>query len=232
MIARNVRTLVALGGLLVAAAPAFAQRGYPEREGSFRARLGAFAPQGDSEYWDDSENLFTGDASDLESASFGLDYLLPLNRHLSLAFAGSIFSGETTQSYLDFEDNFGDRIRHDTTLDIASATVGLVFHFTGPEAVISPYIGVGGGAYPWNLQESGDFIASNNDIFSATLESEGVAFGYYGVVGLEAPITRRVSLFAEGRWTQAEDELSDDLEGLGDIDLSGREFAAGISWNL
>lgn len=233
MTSKKARVIFALAGLLATAVPAaWAQRGYPERDGAFRLHLGAFQPRGDSEYWDNVENLFTGDVDDFENANFGLDYLLPISSRLSVLFSGSVYSGDTTRSYLDFEDNFGDRIRHDATLDIASATVGLVFHLTGPDAVVSPYLGVGAGAYPWRLEESGDFIDSRLDIFSATLESEGVAFGWYGLVGLEAPISRRISLFAEGRWTRADDELSEDFEGHGDIDLSGREFAAGISFNL
>jgi opacity protein-like surface antigen len=238
MSVRKTRVLIALIGLLILAAPAFAQRGhrrYYGREGAFRIHLGAFQPDGESEYWSDKEADFTGSVDDLENAAFGLDYLLPLGDRLSLMFSGSVFKGDTTNAYRDFVDNFGDRIRHDTTLEIASGTVGLVFHLTGPGSAIQPYIGGGGGAYPWRLEESGDFIdfgSPSRPIFSDTLISEGIAFGYYGLVGLEAPVTHRISIFAEGRWTQVDDELSDDFEGFGKIDLSGREFAAGISWNL
>jgi opacity protein-like surface antigen len=229
--------MIALAGLLILAAPAFAQRHgryYAEREGAFRIHLGAFRPEGDSDYWRDKEADFTGDISDFEDASFGLDYLLPLNDRVSLIFSGSVYEGETTNAYRDFVDNFGDRIRHDTTLSIASGTVGLVLHLTGPDAAVQPYVGAGGGAYPWELEESGDFIGSGPSlpIFNATLQSDGVAFGYYGLVGLEAPITRRVSIFAEGRWTQVDDDLSGDFEGFGKLDLSGREVAAGLSWSL
>jgi opacity protein-like surface antigen len=240
---KKAHAIFALAGLLATTAPAWAQRGYrrdrgySERDGAFRLHLGAFQPRGDSEYWEDKERDFTGDADDFESASFGLDYLLPISSRMSVMFSGSVFSGEATQSYRDFEDNFGDRIRHDTTLDVASATIGLVLHLTGPDAPLSPYLGVGGGAYPWRLEEDGDFIDFDTnppDIFTTTLESEGVAFGWYWLAGLEAPISDRLSLFAEGRWTRVDDELADDFEGLGlgDLDLSGREFAAGISWNL
>jgi opacity protein-like surface antigen len=240
MSVRKMRVMMALLGLLILAAPAFAQRGhrryYAEREGAFRIHLGAFRPDGDSEYWRDKEADFTGSAmDDFENASFGLDYLLPLGDRLSLMFSGSVYEGDTTNAYRNFEDNFGDRIRHDTTLDIASATLGLLLHLTGPGAPVQPYVGAGGGAYPWQLEESGDFIdfgSASRPIFTATLKSDGVAFGYYGLVGLEAPITRRVSIFAEGRWTQVDDDLSGDFEGFGKLDLSGREFAAGISWNL
>jgi Outer membrane protein beta-barrel domain len=240
MSVRKIRVMIALLGLLVLAAPAFAQRyghrRYAEREGEFRIHLGAFRPDGDSEYWRDKEADFTGSAmDDFENASFGLDYLLPLGDRLNLVFSGSVYEGDTTNAYRDFEDNFGDRIRHDTTLDIASGTLGLLLYLTGPGAAVQPYVGGGAGAYPWRLEESGDFIdfgSPSRPIFTANLKSDGVAFGYYGLVGLAAPITRRVSIFAEGRWTQVEDDLSDDFEGFGKIDLSGREFAAGISWSL
>lgn len=229
--------IIALAGLLVASMPAFAQgrRYYPEREGAFRIHLGAFQPDGESEYWEDKEADFTGSVDDFENAVFGLDYLLPLNRRLSLVFSGSVYEGDSTNSYRDFEDNFGGRIRHDTTLSIASGTVGLMLHLTGPDTTIQPYVGVGGGAYAWNLTEEGDFIDFGDpgrDIFFAELESDGVAFGFYGLIGLEVPITPRLSIFGEGRWTQADDELNGDLEGFGDLDLSGREFAVGLSWNL
>lgn len=233
---RKTRVIVALTMLLLAALPALAQRGgrryYPEREGAFRIHLGAFQPEGDSEYWVNKEEDFTGSVDDFENVSFGLDYLLPLSNRLSVMFSGSLYEGDTTNAYRDFEDNFGDRIRHDTTLGIASGTVGLLLHLTGPDFAIQPYIGAGGGGYAWELEESGDFVDRNLDIFSADLRSEGVAFGYYWLAGLEAPITPRLSIFAEGRWTRVDDDLSDDLENLGTIDLGGREFAAGLSWNL
>jgi hypothetical protein len=234
----QTRVMIALSALVVLAAPAFAQgqrRYSPEREGAFRMHLGAFQPDGESEYWTDKEEDFTGTVDDLDNATFGLDYLLPLNSRLSLIFTGSVYEGDTTNSYRDFEDNFGDRIRHDTTLEIASGTAGLVFHLTGRDVAVQPYIGGGAGAYSWRLEEDGDFIDFDSpdlDIFNARLESEGIAFGYFGLVGIEAPITPRISIFAEGRYTKVDDDLSDDFEGFGKIDLSGRQFSAGISWNL
>jgi opacity protein-like surface antigen len=234
MKSKALRMTLALAGLLLAVTPAWAQqrRGFYERDGAFRIHLGDFQPEGDSEYWDDVERDFTGSVDDLENVSFGLDYLLPLNRNFSLMFSGTAYAGDTTQSYRGFVDNFGDRIRHDTTLGIASATVGVVVHPFGSDAPVSPYIGAGGGSYFWSLEEEGDFIDNNDDVFFATFQDEGVAFGYYYLVGLEAPITRRMSIFGEGRWTQVDDELSDDFEGFGDIDLSGQTFLVGLSWNL
>jgi opacity protein-like surface antigen len=240
MKSKALRTMFVLVGLLVAVAPAWCQyRSYRTRpvsddEGQFRIHLGAFQPDGNSRYWDDKALDFTGSASDLQGLTGGIDYLLPLDRRLSLIFSGSYYEGNTTQSYRDFLDDLGHRIRHDTTLGIGSATVGLVYHFTGRRAPVSPYVGIGGGAYFWRLEENGDFIDFNNhnSIFSASLSSSGTAFGGYALVGLEAPITRNVSLFGEARFTQVRDTLKGDFEGFGSLDLSGRELAAGLAWRL
>lgn len=236
----TLKTKAILGpafGLLLASVPALAATHTRpvDREGEFRLRGGIFRPDGESDYWRGVERDFTGEIKDFEDPSFGLDFLLPLNDHLSLNFSGSFYQGQTTGAYRGFVDDRGDRIRHDTTLDIASATAGLVLHFTGSDAPVRPYVGIGGGAYPWRLEEEGDFIdfgPNPDEVFSARLRSSGVAFGGYGLVGLDVPISRDVSLFAEGRWTKVDDELDEDFEGFGDIDLSGREVSFGVSWKL
>jgi opacity protein-like surface antigen len=241
MNSKALRTTFILVGMLVAVTPAWCQyRPYRThrvddyRDGEFRIRFGAFRPEGSSQYWRDKEFDFTGTASDLQGPIGGIDYLLGLDRHFSLMFSGSYYEGSTTQSYRDFLDNFGHRIRHDTTLGIGSATIGVVYNFTGRHAPVRPYIGAGAGGYFWRLQENGDFIdfSHNNDVFRSTLRSDGTAFGGYLLFGLEAPVTRNVSLFAEGRWTSVKDDLRDDFEGFGKLDLSGREVTGGIAWRI
>jgi opacity protein-like surface antigen len=240
----KTRVMIALGGLLVLSLPAFAQDGYSRRSyyddnyggGELRFHIGSFRPDGSSAYWDSIRNDFTGsDPSDFENPSFGLDYILPINDHLGVMFSGSYYEGKSTNSYRNFEDNFNHRIVHDTTLDIGSATVGLVFHILPKGAAVQPYVGVGGGAYPWRLQERGDFIDfsdPNQAIFFSRLSSSGTAFGYYGLAGLDVPIGRHVSIFGEGRWTWVKADLRDDFDGFGKIDLGGREIAAGLSFSL
>lgn len=238
----KTRVMIALGGLLVLSMPAFAQgygRGsYNDNygDGEFRIHVGSFRPDGNSAYWDSIRNDFTNsETSDFENPSFGLDYLLPVNEKMSVIFSGSYYEGTTTGAYRNFEDNLNHRIVHDTTLDIGSATVGLVFHILPKGSSVQPYIGVGGGAYPWRLQERGDFIDFNDPnlaIFRARLTSSGTAFGYYGLAGLDVPISRHVSIFAEGRWTRVKADLKDDFEGFGKLDLGGREIGAGLSFSM
>lgn len=236
MTSRRARTILVLMTFLIAAAPAMAQtyRNY-ERDGAFRLRAGLFQPEGDSEYWDLKAIEYTGDIDDFENVSIGGDYLWSFSRHAGLLFSGSYFEGDSTNADRRFVDNFGNRIRHDTTLQVSSLTAGFHFQLTGPDAVVIPYLAAGGGLYFWNLEEAGDFVdprPNPAEIFTARLQSDGVAPGFFGLVGLEVPFGRTLSFFAEGRWTQAEDELEGDFEDFGDIDLSGREFAAGLSWSF
>jgi opacity protein-like surface antigen len=248
----KTRVMIALGGLLVLSMPAFAQGGYGGGNGGggngggryydnvgdpeFRLHIGSFRPDGKSDYWDSIRSDFThSDPSDFENPSVGLDYILPLNERMGVIFSGSYYEGTSTNAYRNFADNNNHNIVHDTTLDIGSATVGLIFHLLPKGAAVQPYIGVGGGAYPWRLQERGDFIdfqTANNEIFRSRLTSSGTAFGYYGLAGLDVPITRHVSIFAEGRWTRVKADLQDDFDGFGKIDLGGREIGAGLSWSL
>ena len=112
MISRPTRVLIALAGLGVLSLPAFAQ-GYGNYSGrgagELRLHVGDFRPDGKSSYWDGIRQDFTNsDPSDFENPSFGIDYLLPLNDHMSLMFAGNWYEGNTTNSYRNFLDNHND----------------------------------------------------------------------------------------------------------------------------
>ena len=97
-----------------------------------------------------------------------------------------------------------------------------------------PYIGGGGGFYDWTLEESGDFIDFDGGatIFTDTFFTDGTAFGTYFLAGLDIPLGNTWSIFAEGRWDSADDDLTGDFEGLGEIDLAGRQVAAGFAWRF
>ncbi len=233
---RTVPTALALAAALLVASAAAAQPGYGYRsDNSLRFRLGLFTPEADSAYWDDSFSVFTGDGDDFEDVTFGGDFRLGLGSRLALMLTGDVWEGQEDQAYLDFVDEGGRDIFHTTTVDVASLGAGLVFQFTGPNATVVPYAGVGGAVYFWDLEESGDFIdfvPFDPEIFTTTFHDDGEAFGWFWLVGVEFPLGPQWGLFAEGRWHQVEDELSGDFEGLGDLDLSGRSISGGASWRF
>lgn len=228
---------MAAAGLVLAASAAEAQtyRRYGG-DNALRFRVGMFTPEGESDYWTDNAQVFTGDASDFDDITIGGDFRFGLGERLGLVLSGDVYEGSEDQAYLDFEDSFGGDIFHSTTLDIASLTAGLVFNILPSDSAVVPYVGAGGGFYFWTLTEEGDFIdfgdSQGPTIFTDFFEDEGEALGWYWLVGLEVPLGAQWAVFAEGRWQTVEDELSGDFAGFGDIDLSGRQIAAGASWKF
>jgi len=225
--------LVALGAIALAAvtaAPASAQ--YYHRDNTLRFRGGLFQPDGDSKYWNDAKELFTGDASDLEDAIVGIDYERDLtgDGRLSLLFSGSAYEGQDDREDRFFEDQLGNPIVHTVTLDLATFTAGLKLNLI-PNGAVQPYVGAGGGYYVWSLEERGDFVFDDS-IFSETFKDDGATLGYYFMAGVAIPFNENWGVFAEGRWHKADDELGGDFEDFGKLDLSGREFSAGFGWTF
>lgn len=250
----RVRLILGLAALLVAAAaPALAQPPYPpppppgpgpgpgyyshggsDRFGEFRLWAGGFQPDAHGDYWDNKFRDFTGSRNDLRDAIGGGDFIYHFDRFNAVMFSASFYSTTAGQSYRNFLDQDNNRIRHNTDLDIASGTVAYVLFPAGTHTPVIPYLGAGVGIYGWRLRETGDFIdfANNNQIFSARLESNGTAFGYFFLAGLEIPLTRHLALLVDGRYTKAHDTLSGDFDGFGRLDLSGGQITGGISFHL
>jgi outer membrane protein W len=232
---RFVALLMVAAGVAVAATPASAQtsRPYNDFPNGLRLRIGLFEPNGDSQYWDQREVDFTGDEGDFQDTIFGLDYTHMLTERLGVLVSGSYYEGGNTAAFLDFEDDFGNDIVHDTTLEITSLDLGLVYHLLRRDATVSPYVGGGIGFYGYDLEESGDFIDFGTfDIFNGTFDASGNTVGGFFLAGLEIPITPQFGVFGEARWDWASDQLEDDFRDFGDIDLSGGQFAGGVSFRF
>lgn len=228
----RIPLLVAALAALVAL-PAVAQRGYYGGDsGTLRIRFGEFTPDGDNDYWIDSLADFTGDEDDFADDLLGIDYLHPLGRRQSLMISASSWEADVAQEYRDFVDPAGGGIFHTTSIELTSLEAGLVWNFTDRNASVSPYVGVGGGYYDWALTEDGEFIDfADLSIFDARFEDSGDTFGWFWVAGIEVPLGNW-RIFAEGRWTEVDDDLSGDFEGLGVLELSGRTLAFGAGWSL
>lgn len=232
-----IATLFCLTSGLLLNQSAEAQYRQPNRynEPSFRIQLGEFQPDGDSRYWDDSAFDFDRTAKDFEDTTLGVSYIRPLGKRLGLQISGLFYEGNEDLAYLRFEDQFGNDIVHTTELELSAFTLGLIYKLAGPDAALVPYIGAGGGLYAWRLSEAGDFIDFSDpqrEVFEDFFEDKGEDLGFYFTTGLEVPLADTWSLFAEARWDSAEADLAGDFRDLGQLDLSGRSYSAGISWRF
>lgn len=227
----NTITTVALALLVVS--PVAAQ--FRTWENEVRVRGGVLTPDGGGDYWDEKELDFTGEAADLEDAFFGVDYRRTLNSQLSLLFSIDGWEGSDPTRYRDFVDQDGFPIRHLQTLEVTSATVGLVVRLAPPRSPVVPYLGVGGGMYGWRLEEAGDFIDFTGpelEVFSGFFEDTGTAFGWYGLAGVEFGFGSGLTVFVEGKWNQADADLGGDFEGFGSLELSNRQLGAGVGFRF
>lgn len=229
--ARSLALGVAAVALFAIVAPAEAQS-----SNSIRFRAGLFTPDAESEYWDDNFAVFTGDEDDFEELSVGVDFRKALGTRGGLLFSVDLYGVDEDQAYLDFVDAAGFDVIHTTSLDVAAFTVGYTYDFAGARSAFVPYAGIGGGLYLWELEERGDFIDftpfPGPEIFSATFTDDGEVFGWYWLAGVKFDLGPRWDFFIEGRWSDAEDELSGDFEGLGDLDLGGRTVHGGFGWKF
>lgn len=231
----------ALAAVLVVAAPALAgePRHYPRsaepgyagmERGEFRLKLGLFDPRGDSNFWDDNKDIFTGDVKDLQDALFGADVLWTINPNLSLMFEGEYFDGSTTQFYRD--PSLSD-LGHESSLSLTPLKVGVVVYPVGRRAPVVPYLGAGGGLYWWRYREAGQFFNfDTSEVTSQTYGADGVVAGYFLLAGLDIPVRPYWSFFVEGQWQQLHATLNGDFAGFGDLDLSGTELSAGFAWRF
>jgi hypothetical protein len=209
--------------------------GHYAGDSAFRVSLGALTLDGNSQYWEEKELDFTAVIGDYDDVVVGGDYLYFISSRVGILGSFSVFEGSATQSYRDFVDNFGGEIAHVGRLQTASLDLGLIVHLLGSRAPVMPYLGAGGSFISYELEEDGEFIDfgfSPPEVIADRYQADGDTFGFFWLVGIEVPLGGSTSLFAEGRWRSADDELSQDFAGLGSLDLSGRSISAGISWSF
>jgi len=212
----------------VATAEAQWVRSYEPRS-QVRFRLGLFEPAGESAGWDRVFEGFTGQPSDLQDLIWGTDVLWMTGRNTGILFGFNYFNGKTTSSYQDWETADGRQISHTTRLEFSDLTAAFVYRF-GHRAV-RPYLGIGGGVLWYTLSDEGEFIdfgSSDLPVIWAWYGTSDMTFEVFGIAGLDIPLSRSWSFIVEGRYRWAEDTLSQDYSGFGDLDLSGYELTGGF----
>jgi opacity protein-like surface antigen len=233
---RSIRTPLVIAALTtLVALPALAQgrNPYDRSSSSVRVRFGEFTPNGDNDYWIDKRADFTGDEDDFADDMVGIDYLRAVGPRMDVLISIGSWETDVAQEYREFVDPDGLSIFHTTSFELSSLEVGLIWRITGRDATVSPYFGAGGGWYDWSLTEDGEFIDFTDlSIFSARFTDSGDTYGWFWIAGLEVPVGESWRIFAEGRWTEMEDSLSGDFEGLGTLDLGGTTVSFGAGWSF
>jgi len=228
-----------VAAVAVLLAPAMSEAQYsryqPGNNGSVRFLLGQFSPECDSQYWDEKFMDFTGSASDFEDYLFQMDYRYPLSHGTALLFGLGWYDGATSQAYRDYVDAGGRNISHRTSLATWDATATWIFEIGQRRKAVTPYFGAGVGFLWWELEEVGDFIDFGDPdlpIIRAGYRSTGNTWELFAVAGLDIRLGHAMSLVAQARWRDADDELGGAFVGFGKIDLSGLDYSIGFAYNF
>ena len=216
-------------------------------DGALQGRLGYFMLEGsDDGFWEDTESVFTLDASDFEEFSVGFSYVHSISNNFEVGFNLDLFEETVRSEYRDFVDSVGLPILHDSNLSLVPTTVdvrilpsGRYRIRPGGRHIVQPtfYFGAGAGFVFWDYEERGDFLDFTFDppeIFDAHFRDDGIALEVHGLAGVEIPVSPRTYLMFEGRYSVAEDTLGGDFSDLPerDIDLGGLAIYGSLSFRF
>jgi len=221
---------------MFAVPPAAAQRPVHSPNSAFQARFGYMFLSGDSNFWQETGEVFTLDASDLDGFVMGFSYVHSMSNAVELGGNWDFYQETTRSRYRDYVDSWDNPIYHDTELSIMPVTVDVRFIPGGryrlpPGGRFTPkpvfYIGAGAGLSFWEYREYGDFVAFAPDgepegIFRGSFADDGAVFEIHALAGVELPMSRSANLLFEARYSIADDEL----------DLGGTSIFAGFSFRF
>jgi hypothetical protein len=215
-------------------------------EAGVQIRLGSFMPEGDSDFWDETEEVFTLDVSDFDDVVLGFTYVHPISNNVEIGLNIDFFQEDSRSAYRDYVDEFDFPIFHDTELSMAPLTVDVRFLpggryrlRPGGRQITKPvfYIGGGVGLNFWEYEEVGDFLDFTFEppvIFYDRFVDDGVAFEIHALAGVEIPLSRTTNLLFEGRYSVSDDDLGGDFSDLlsNEIDLGGTAIYGGLSFQF
>jgi len=196
---------------------------------SIAVRVGRFSLYGESALWQDNADTFDLLPRDFRALSGGVEFNLELNEFFDVAIGVDGYSRTVTTSYLDFVRDDDTEIVQDHRLTVAPITGGIRFNPVGKFRAVIPYVSGGGGLYPYEYRNEGEFIDFRTlDVFDGVLLDRGLGKGVYGAAGLEVALSRSVTVFGEYRrhWVSA--KHGEDFVDFGDFDLDSSQISGGF----
>jgi hypothetical protein len=209
--------------LLGWATPAAAQQ-------TLNVAIGAFAPLGaDARTHGDvliaNRNFLDFNLADFRAASIGVEWLVPIGRHVEGGI-GVGFSRRTVPSvYEDYIDSDGTEIDQDLRLRLVPVALTLRVLPLGQSFPIQPYLGGGLGVLNWRYSESGEFVdfGAGRAIFRDSYVARGSEVGPVVLGGVRVA-GDSASAGGEIRWQKAEADLDNRFAGP-KLDLGGWTYS-------
>lgn len=144
---------------------------------------------------------------DFNRVTFGGDWLFGLGNFLEGGVGIAYYnSGNVPSVSLNFVNTNGSEITQDLKLRVVPVTATIRFLPIGRGGVVEPYVGGGLGIYLWRYTEVGQFVDSEQNIFSSTFAASGTKVGPVVLGGVRLPFGNYAAGF-EVRYQRAEGSL-------------------------
>jgi hypothetical protein len=193
-----------------------------------------------SDWYDFVTDQLTLDSGSFNAPGIGVDVGISVTSRLEVV-GGVDFNNTTSSSeYRDFVDNNRLPITQSTELRGTNISGGLRYSLIPrgrevgrlawvPNTVV-PYVGAGGGAQWYRVQQTGDFVDYVDlSIFTDRFESSGWAPSAHVFGGADVKLHRHLYLTVEVRYVWAAGDLGAEWIDFDPIDLSGLRLGTGIN---
>lgn len=218
-------------GITAVLAVVFGWAGAANAQQAVNFSLGGFVVNGEDARTDGdalvaNREILAFDVKDFNSASVGVEWLLPLGEYFE-GGVGAAFTSRTVPTIYDgFVNGDGSEIEQEIKLRVAPVTATLRVLPFGRSRPVQLYLGGGVGFFAYRYSEVGDFVDfTDNSIFRDQFVAKGTEVGGVGLVGVRFPIGDAWSLGGEVRYQHAHASLSDDFLGP-KLDLGGIHYLA------
>jgi opacity protein-like surface antigen len=200
---------------------------------SVSVHLGAFVPRSEDARVDgdvlfNNQTFYTFDIEGFKGATFGADWLIPLNDRIEAGLGAGMYTKNVPSFYTyAFNIQTGGDVTQKLKLRMIplNATFRLVPF--GVDAAVQPYIGGGVSVTSWRYSEAGDFVDFDANIFHGRFQNSGWTAGPLILGGVRFAATNGLDLGAEFRHQSGAGKLDPlDFTGATKIDLGGFSYLA------
>lgn len=196
-----------------------------------------------SDVYDFIIEQLTVERSDFNAPTFGIEFGRQLSERVDLVLGLEYSRASRRSEYRDYVDEDGIPIVQDTRLTQVPLTASIRFYLTPRgrsvgqyawvPATAAVYVGGGGGATWYRLEQSGEFVDFRDlAIFEDVFVSDGWAIAGHFFAGVDLKLSTSIGLVLEGRYQFASRELTGSFVGFDPIDLNGLRLMAGISFKF
>lgn len=213
---------------------------FGQPDGWVGVRTGRLLARADSDWYRFVTDQLTIDRRDFRATDLSADVGITLSRRADVVTGLGFTSSAVGSEYRRFVDNNRLPISQDTRLRTVglTGTVRMALWDRGrqvgqlafvPRRVV-PFVGAGGGALWYRLEQQGDFVDFVDlSVFESQFESRGWAPTAHVLTGVDVRVARRLNVTVDARYQWAAATLNSTWVDFDPIDLSGARVTAGVN---